>query len=91
MTTRDGLFITFPIYTYGEEFVKGPSGPVTDRTHGSWYPKAEAQRWVQAIQDSCLRYGTKFFFKQWGGPLPTTGGNLLDDRTWDEFPEDVPS
>lgn len=28
-----------------------------------------------------------FFFKQWGGPKPTSGGRELDARTWDEMPE----
>lgn len=30
--------------------------------------------------------GTNFFFKQWGGARPTSGGRKLDGRTWDEFP-----
>jgi protein gp37 len=29
---------------------------------------------------------TACFFKQWGGPRPTSGGRLLDGRTWDEIP-----
>jgi protein gp37 len=29
---------------------------------------------------------TAFFFKQWGGPTPKSGGRLLDSRTWDEMP-----
>ena len=28
-----------------------------------------------------------FFFKQWGGARPTSGGRDLDGRTWDEFPQ----
>jgi hypothetical protein len=30
---------------------------------------------------------TAFFFKQWGGPKPTSGGRELDGQTWDEFPQ----
>ncbi len=30
--------------------------------------------------------GTAFLFKQWGGPTPTSGGRVLDGRTWDEMP-----
>lgn len=30
--------------------------------------------------------GTAFFFKQFGGRKPTSGGRTLDGRTWDEFP-----
>ncbi len=29
---------------------------------------------------------TLFLFKQWGGGTPTSGGRLLDGRTWDEIP-----
>jgi protein gp37 len=32
-----------------------------------------------------------FFFKQWGGLTPKSGGRLLDGRTWDEMPERVAS
>jgi len=28
-----------------------------------------------------------FFFKQWGGRVPTGGGRELDGRTWDEYPQ----
>jgi protein gp37 len=39
----------------------------------------------------CVRCGkrgttTAFFFKQWGGRTPKSGGRELDGRTWDEFP-----
>jgi protein gp37 len=30
--------------------------------------------------------GTAFFFKQWGGRTPKSGGRELDGRTWDEMP-----
>lgn len=30
--------------------------------------------------------GTAFFFKQWGGTRPKSGGRELDGRTWDEMP-----
>jgi protein gp37 len=52
-------------------------------------------QWVQDLRDytqeECWqgeREGvTRFFFKQWGGPKPTSGGRELDGRTWDEYPE----
>jgi three-Cys-motif partner protein len=43
--------------------------------------------WARAIRDQCLEAGVAFFFKQWGGLRPTTGGHLLDDRAWAEYPE----
>jgi protein gp37 len=42
--------------------------------------------WVRDIRDRCVAAGTAFFFKQWGGRTPKSGGRLLDGRTWDEMP-----
>jgi protein gp37 len=42
--------------------------------------------WVRAIRDRCQCAGVPFFFKQWGGRTPKSGGRLLDGRTWDEIP-----
>ena len=42
--------------------------------------------WVRDIRDRCVEAGVAFFFKQWGGRTPKSGGRLLDGRTWDEMP-----
>jgi protein gp37 len=42
--------------------------------------------WVREIRDQCVSAGVGFFFKQWGGLRASTGGRLLDGRTWDESP-----
>jgi protein gp37 len=42
--------------------------------------------WVRSIRDECLSQGVAFFFKQWGGLRPKTGGRALDEREWNEFP-----
>ena len=42
--------------------------------------------WVEEIRDLCAAGDVPFFFKQWGGRTPKSGGRELDDRTWDEFP-----
>ena len=42
--------------------------------------------WVTEIQSACERYGTAFFFKQWGGSNKKKTGRLLKGRTWDEYP-----
>lgn len=42
--------------------------------------------WVHELRDRCLAEGVAFFFKQWGGVRPKTGGRLLDGRTWDDMP-----
>ena len=43
--------------------------------------------WVREIRDQCLHENVAFFFKQWGGRTPKTGGRLLDGREWNEMPE----
>ncbi len=42
--------------------------------------------WVRQIRDRCLQANVPFFFKQWGGPVKSKTGRLLDCRTWDEMP-----
>lgn len=44
-------------------------------------------QWVRELRDLCLAQNVKFFFKQWGGPKPKSGGRMLDGRTWDEYPD----
>ena len=34
--------------------------------------------WVVAIRDLCAEKGIDFFFKQWGGRTPKSGGRLLE-------------
>jgi three-Cys-motif partner protein len=57
--------------------VGGESGPDFRPMDGEW---------ARAIRDQCLEAGVAFFFKQWGGLRPTSGGHLLDDRAWTEYP-----
>lgn len=42
--------------------------------------------WVKEIRDQCVDEGVAFFFKQWGGIRPKSGGNLLDGRLWQQYP-----
>lgn len=42
--------------------------------------------WVREIRRQCLVAGVSFFFKQWGGRTPKSGGRVLDGRTWDQMP-----
>lgn len=48
-----------------------------------------AIEWVRDIRDQCNAAGVAFFFKQWGGPFKKRTGRDLDDRTWDELPEEM--
>ena len=57
--------------------VGGESGP------GARPMKAE---WAREVRDQCLAAGVPFFFKQWGGIRPKSGGRSLDGREWNQFP-----
>ncbi|SFC10711.1 DUF5131 family protein [Salipiger profundus] len=57
--------------------VGGESGPRARPMH---------QSWVTYLRDTCQRDGVEFFFKQWGGPRPKSGGRELDGVEWNGFP-----
>jgi len=57
--------------------VGGESGPGHRRVDPDW---------VGEVRDQCVAASVPFFFKQWGGRTPKSGGRLLDGRTWDEMP-----
>ncbi len=42
--------------------------------------------WVRDVRDQCKLQGAAFFFKQWGGLRPKSGGRSLDGREWNELP-----
>lgn len=46
-----------------------------------------AKEWVVRIRDQCDRAGVPFFFKQWGGFNKKKCGRLLEELTWDGYPE----
>ncbi|MGK5554685.1 DUF5131 family protein [Actinomadura kijaniata] len=48
-------------------------------------------RWARALRDDCLAASVPFFFKQWGGRTPKTGGRDLDGRTWNDIPTTSPA
>jgi protein gp37 len=58
--------------------VGGESGP------GARFMDPE---WVREVRDQCIEQGVSFFFKQWGGIRPKSGGRALDGREWSEFPQ----
>lgn len=43
--------------------------------------------WVRAIRDQCADVRVPFFFKQWGGRTPKSGGRTLDGREWNDMPK----
>jgi protein gp37 len=57
--------------------VGGESGPGARPMHPAW---------VREVRDQCVDAGVAFFFKQWGGFRPKSGGRDLDGREWSQFP-----
>lgn len=42
--------------------------------------------WARGLRDLCQRAGVAFFWKQWGGRTPKSGGRLLDGAVWSDYP-----
>jgi protein gp37 len=42
--------------------------------------------WAIDIRNQCVAAKVPFFFKQWGGRSPKSGGRLLDGKEWNQFP-----
>jgi protein gp37 len=42
--------------------------------------------WARELRDKCNEAGIAFFWKQWGGHTPKSGGRTLDGAYWDEYP-----
>ena len=57
-----------------------------DREKKKWIPKPEAVKWISDIDGNCKDYGTKHFFKQWGGNYPEAAGRLFEGRFITEMP-----
>ena len=45
-----------------------------------------AREWVIDIRNQCVAAEVAFFFKQWGGRSPKSGGRVLEGREWNQFP-----
>jgi protein gp37 len=45
-----------------------------------------AEEWATEIRDQCRSANVAFFFKQWGGIRPKSGGRLLGGREWNQYP-----
>lgn len=65
---------------------------------GSKKVRPMAIDWVRSIRDQCVERGIAFFFKQWGShdadgmyQHKSKTGRVLDGRTWDEIPVELPS
>ena len=72
----------------------GPIGPVNLSgiawaiVGGESGPRARRmdEAWAIELRDRCHDSSVAFFFKQWGGVRPKSGGRLLDGEEWNQFP-----
>jgi protein gp37 len=48
-------------------------------------------QWVVDIRNQCRDAKVAFFFKQWGGVNKKRAGRMLEGRTWDEMPVNIPA
>jgi protein gp37 len=58
--------------------VGGESGPRA---------RVMAEEWALELRDQCRAQKVAFFFKQWGGIRPKTGGRKLKGREWNQYPK----
>lgn len=49
-------------------------------------PRPIKEEWVLDIKRQCRKFGTKFFFKQWGGTKKKLSGRMLKGKEYNEMP-----
>jgi protein gp37 len=72
-----GPITALPLKGISWVIVGGESGPGA---------RTMQPEWVRTIRDQCVAACVPFFFKQWGGRQPKSGGRELDGREWNEWP-----
>jgi protein gp37 len=68
---------SLPLEGIGWVIVGGESGPKA---------RTMELQWAREIRDQCVARSVPFFFKQWGGAQPKSGGRLLDGAEWSQWP-----
>ncbi|MGR3460223.1 MAG: DUF5131 family protein [Roseovarius sp.] len=83
----DARFISFEplLGPIGEVDLKGIAWAIIGGESGPGARPMEAA-WATELRITCERYGAAFFFKQWGGARPKSGGRLLEGEEWNGFP-----
>jgi protein gp37 len=66
-----------PLDGIGWVIVGGESGPQA---------RPVDPQWVRDVRDQCVAQKVPFFFKQWGGLRPKSGGRSLDGEEWNQWP-----
>jgi protein gp37 len=80
-------FVSFEplLGSVGKVNLKGISWAIVGGESGPNYREVRPE-WVREIHHQCKQQKVAFFFKQWGGRTPKSGGRELDGQEWDEYP-----
>ena len=73
----------------GKVNLNGIAWAITGGESGPRHRPIQAN-WVRDLRNQCVSQGVAFFFKQWGGITPKSGGREIDGRFWNEYPVFVP-
>lgn len=74
------------IGSVGKMSLKGIHWVIVGGESGPGYRPMEVG-WAKEVRDQCKKAKVPFFFKQWGGIRPKSGGRELEGKVWDGFPE----
>ncbi|MCB1358080.1 MAG: phage Gp37/Gp68 family protein [Maritimibacter sp.] len=83
----DARFISFEplLGPIGEVDLTGLAWAIVGGESGPGARPMEAA-WATELRIACEQYNVAFFFKQWGGARPKSGGRLLEGEEWNGFP-----
>lgn len=83
----DARFISFEplLGKIGQVDLSGIAWAIVGGESGPGARPMEAA-WATELREACEEFGVAFFFKQWGGARPKSGGRLLDGVEWNGFP-----
>lgn len=86
----EARFISFEplLGSIGDVDLKGIAWAIVGGESG---PRARPMKpsWATELRIACERFGVAFFFKQWGGARPKSGGRVLDGEEWNGFPTHI--
>jgi protein gp37 len=82
-------FVSFEplLGSIGKVNLRGISWAIVGGESGPNY-RPTREEWVREIQLQCKQQDVAFFFKQWGGPRPKSGGRTFAGKEWDEYPKE---
>jgi protein gp37 len=86
----DARFISFEplLGAIGDLDLKGVAWAIVGGESGPSARTMDAE-WATELRDVCVRDTVAFFFKQWGGARPKSGGRLLEGEEWNGFPTEI--